>query len=144
MFNSKRNRYSEEWKARSFTEAYIHREHDLVTEVIRQEASGLAQKFHDFYQTFPENERVNLTKFVPTIEGVMDQVKQIHLKHEAKKKDGIAGRTKKYFHRFCGTINAHKSLLGILPEGNEYISIFTGVLHVVIQVCPVYDNVVLL
>lgn len=27
-------------------------------------------------------------------------------------------------------------MLGILPEGNEYISIFTGVLHVVIQVCP--------
>ncbi|KAG8157862.1 hypothetical protein KVR01_012134 [Diaporthe batatas] len=108
-------------------------EHDPSTGIIRQEAVGLVRKFHDFYQAFPENERVDLKEFVPTIEGVIDQVKQIHLKREAKTQSGMTGRTKRFFHRFCGTINTHKSMLGILPEGNEYISIFTGVLHVVIQ-----------
>lgn len=100
----------------------------------------MAKKFHDFYQTCPENERVNLAEFVPSVEGVIDQVKRVHLKYEAKRKDGITGRTKRFFYSFCGTINAHKSLLGILPEGNEYISIFTGVLHVVIQVFPVFKR----
>lgn len=109
-----------------------------LSEVIRHEATTLAAKFADFYQTFPEHNRVDLTQFTPTIEGVLDQVKQVHLKAEAKTRSGFTGKTKASFHKFCQTINSHKSLLGILPEGNEYISIFTGVLHVIIQVCPIF------
>lgn len=124
-----------------FTEAFNLSEHDQISKVIRREAPGLAQKFHEFYQTFPENERVNLAEFIPTVEGVIDQVKQIHLNYEAKRRGGITGKINRYFHRFCDTINTHKSLLGILPEGNEYISMFTGVLHVIIQVCPVINIV---
>ncbi|KAI7772941.1 hypothetical protein LA080_012971 [Diaporthe eres] len=104
-----------------------------LNEVIRQESATMAQKFHEFYQTFPKHERVELAQFTPTVEGVVDQVTKIHLKSEEKRKSGFAGKTKMLFHKFCGTINSHKSLLGILPEGNDYISIFTGVLHVVIQ-----------
>lgn len=98
----------------------------------------MAQTFHEFYQTFPKNQRIELTQFTPTVEGVIDQVKQIHLNSEEKRRSGFIGKTKMLFHRFCETINSHKSLLGILPEGNDYISIFTGVLHVVIKVCTIF------
>lgn len=104
------------------------------------EAVTLAQKFHDLYQQSSEHERVNLTQFTPTIEGVLDQVRQVHLKIDAKRKSGFMGKTKSLFHKFCKTIDSHKSLLGILPEGNEYISIITGVLHLVVQVRPIINQ----
>lgn len=106
------------------------------TEFIRQESAGLAEKLSFFYQTCPKDERVDLVQFVPTAEGVVSLVEQIEIKWQAKRKSGLRGKTMMFFHKVCGTIKAHKALLGILPEGNDYVSIFTGVLNVVIQVSP--------
>lgn len=128
------------WTIKSIflTETFKLRNHSSpLSKVIRQEATTLAQKFSAFYQTFSEHDKVDLNQFTPTIQGVLDQVKQVQLKAEAKRKGGFTGKIKTLFHKFCDTLDSHKSLLGILPEGSEYISIFTGVLHVVIQVCPV-------
>lgn len=60
-------------------------------------------------------------------------VKEIDTASQGKKKKGI-GRAVGYFHKFCRTLGAHSSLLKVLPEGSEYVSIFTGTLNAVIKV----------
>lgn len=59
---------------------------------------------------------------------------QIIKRWEAKKSQGFGNKTKALFHRLCRGINSHSSLLEVLPDGNEYVSLFTGVLTVIIKV----------
>ena len=44
------------------------------------------------------------------------------------------GRPQKYFHSFCSSLNDHSNLLKILPEQNQYLSIFCGVTNTLIKV----------
>lgn len=74
------------------------------------------------------------SQFEPTIEGVIKVTQQAFARWEGKKKEGFTGVTKALFHRFCDGINSHSSMLKLLPEGNEYVSLFTGVLSVIINV----------
>lgn len=39
----------------------------------------------------------------------------------------------KYFHKFCGTLNAHSNLLEMLPNQSEYCSIFCGAIKALVQ-----------
>lgn len=124
-----------------YSYAYGLRERPQITEFIRQESAVLAEKLNAFNQTCPQDERVDLAQLVPTVEGVVDLVKHIEVRWQAKRKSGLRGKAMMFFHKVCGTIKAHKSLLGILPEGNEYVSIFTGVLNVIIQVRSIVDSI---
>lgn len=74
------------------------------------------------------------SQFEPTIEGVIKVTQQIFTRWGEKRKEGFLGKTKALFHKFCDGINSHSSMLKILPEGSEYVSLFTGVLSVIINV----------
>ena len=53
---------------------------------------------------------------------------------EWETKDRFAGgKVQKYFHKFCGTLNAHSNLLEMLPSQSEYCSIFCGAIKALIQ-----------
>lgn len=45
------------------------------------------------------------------------------------------------FHRFCGSLGSHSSLIKILPEGNQYVSIFTGTLNAVIKASVNHERI---
>lgn len=87
-----------------------------------------------FYQKFPKNEQVDLENSKPTIKDLNNMVTSITTEWQAKRKGGRMGRVKSLFHRFCGTLHSHSSLIKLLPEGNEYVSIFTGTLTAIIKV----------
>lgn len=72
----------------------------------------------------------------PTIDGVVKTVNMITAQWQAQKKQGRFGRTRVLFHKLCGTLNSHSALIKLLPEGSEYISVFTGTLHAIIKVLP--------
>lgn len=74
------------------------------------------------------------SQFDPTIEGVIKVTQQAFARWEERKKEGFMGKTKALFHRFCDGVDSHSSMLKILPEGSEYVSLFTGVLSVIINV----------
>lgn len=77
------------------------------------------------------------SQFKPTIEGVIKVTQQAFARWEEKKKEGFTGMFKALFHRFCDGINSHSSMLKVLPEGSEYVSLFTGVLSVIMNVGPI-------
>lgn len=87
-----------------------------------------------FYQKSPKAERLDLRRSQPTISDVVTMVSEVTSEWETKRQDGRLGKVKKLFHRFCGTLSSHSSLLKMLPEGNEYVAIFAGTLNAIIKV----------
>jgi len=51
-----------------------------------------------------------------------------------KRTSSKSGRAMKHFTSFCETLKAHSYMLEILPEGSEYVSLFTGSLKTIINV----------
>jgi hypothetical protein len=67
-----------------------------------------------------------------TIKNLKDIVTQAGKEWETK--DRFAGgKAQKYFHKFCGTLNAHSNLLDMLPNQSEYCSIFCGSIKALVQ-----------
>lgn len=87
-----------------------------------------------FYQKNAKDERLDLRNFDPTIEGVVYLVNSLTAEWQSKRKQGRIGKIKSLFHKFCGTLKAHSSLLKLLPESNEYVAIFAGSLNAIIKV----------
>lgn len=94
----------------------------------------LRDKWVAFYQKSPKGERLDLRNFQPTMAGVVTMVTKVTSEWQTKRQEGRVGKAKKLFHRFCGTLDSHSSLMKILPEGNEYVAIFAGTLNAIIKV----------
>lgn len=107
---------------------------DPLTGLIRDESIQLAKKLREFDQKISKKDRMDDSQFDPTIEGVIKVTQQAFASWEERKKEGFMGKTKALFHRFCDGVDSHSSMLKVLPEGSEYVSLFTGVLSVIIKV----------
>lgn len=105
-----------------------------MTGLIRDESIQLAKKLREFDQKISKKDKMDDSQFDPTIEGVIKLTQQAFAKWEERKKEGFMGKTKALFHRFCDGVDSHGSMLKVLPEGSEYVSLFTGVLSVIINV----------
>lgn len=44
------------------------------------------------------------------------------------------GKFMNHFTGFCSTLDAHSNMLEVLPNGNQYVSLFTGSLKSIIKV----------
>lgn len=98
------------------------------------ESNRLREKWLIFLSNCPAQDRLNLDHSEPTVEGLVELVKKVALLSQAKKDNTRRGKAMKAFHKFCGTVDSHKAMLELIPSGNEYVSILTGSLNVVIQV----------
>lgn len=113
---------------------------DPLTGLIRDESIQLAKKLREFDQKISKKDKMDDSQFDPTIEGVIKLTQQAFAKWEEGKKEGFMGKTKALFHRFCDGVDSHSSMLKVLPEGSEYVSLFTGVLSVIIIVGLAFVN----
>lgn len=67
-------------------------------------------------------------------------VTSITTEWQSKRRQGRIGKAKDYFHKFCGTLESHSTLLKLLPESNEYVAIFAGSLNAIIKVRGLHNN----
>lgn len=88
-----------------------------------------------FYNKFPKEELLDLRSFEPTIKGVTAMINAVIVRWQDKRKKGRSGKAMTFFHKFCDTLDSHSSLIKLLPDGNEYVSVFTGALNAIIKVC---------
>ncbi|RYC59102.1 hypothetical protein CHU98_g7105 [Xylaria longipes] len=116
-------------------------ERDPVTNVIIVESNKLLRKWHSFLSCCSSDDRLDVTRSEPTMGGVIDLVKEITAASRAKNESSRRGKAMRYFHKFCGTIDAHKSILEIIPEGSEYVSVFAGTLNVIIQASVNHERI---
>jgi hypothetical protein len=50
------------------------------------------------------------------------------------------GRARSRLRKFCNTIHDHKVALEMLPQGNEYVSLFTGAIATILQASRTYTK----
>ncbi|KZL69634.1 phytanoyl- dioxygenase family protein [Colletotrichum incanum] len=115
---------------------------DLITTILDVETSALCKRWVGFRESCPGADRLDLSTSQPTMKGVVDTVQAVQKTWESQRQNGRLNKAKKFFHKFCGTLNSHKMMMTVLPSGNEYISIFTGALNVVIHASANHEKVV--
>ncbi|KAJ9142056.1 Phytanoyl-dioxygenase family protein [Pleurostoma richardsiae] len=114
---------------------------DPITQVIEVESARLREKWMAFQGNCPKEDRLDLLKYEPTVEGVVDMVGDITKNWQSRREKGKTGKASMLFHRFCRTLNSHKNLISILPESNEYVSIFTGTLNSIIRASANHERI---
>ena len=107
---------------------------DPIVEVISIESSRLRKKWIAFQNCCPREDRLDLQNSEPTVDGVVDMASKMMNAWQATRERSRGGRAILRFHRFCQGLDSHSNLLKILPEGNQYVSIFTGSLNAVMKV----------
>ncbi|KAF5500538.1 hypothetical protein CGCS363_v007333 [Colletotrichum siamense] len=112
-----------------------------VTQVLDVETKQLREKWKVFEGSSTAKDRLNIRLSEPTMNGVIHAVHEIQRAWDLKRSNGRLGRAKRLFHQFCGTLKSHQSFLEILPSGNEYVSIFTGTLNVLIQASANHEKI---
>lgn len=109
-------------------------------EKLSVESTRLQQRWEEFQNHCSKEERLELNRSEPTVEGVVDMVKEMTAAWRSKREKGRREKAMKLFHRFCFSLDSHKSLMKLLPEGNAYVSVFMGSLSAVIKVGPNFSD----
>ena len=108
---------------------------NTVTQTVAIEANKLRDKWLVFHSNCSKEDQLNLHAFQPTIEGVVAAIGQAMAVWGEKRQRGWRGKAASNFHKVCGTLDSHNNMMRMLPEASEYVSVFTGALSTVIQVC---------
>lgn len=107
---------------------------DPTTKVLREQAVLLSHAWKVFRTTLPKSEQEELEGKIPTVAGLVGMVDVVAKEWQNKRAASQSGKYMKYFTGFCETLDAHSSMLEVLPDGNEYVSLFTGTLKTIIHV----------
>lgn len=110
---------------------------------LRAEGVYLSEAWTSFQERLPPEERATFEGRAPTILDVVKTVSDISATWELKRKQGKYGMAKQYFHNFSSGVGAHATMLEVLPAGNEYVSLFTGVLKSVIKASSNHEKIAL-
>ncbi|KAF2143196.1 uncharacterized protein K452DRAFT_286025 [Aplosporella prunicola CBS 121167] len=116
-------------------------EKNPVTVALTQEAEALRKRWLEFRISNPEVDRVDLQRSEPTAQDLVDLVEQSMSKWQERRSTGRRGKAMSFFRQFCRSINSHKAVMGILPEGNEYVSLFTGTLNAVVKASVNHEKI---
>jgi hypothetical protein len=87
-----------------------------------------------FRTTLPKSEQEELEGKIPTVKGLIGMVDTVAKEWQNKRAASRSGKFMKHFISFCETLDAHSAMLEVLPDGSEYVSLFTGTLKSIIHV----------
>lgn len=105
-----------------------------LTRVAALEAENLRKKWVELYENTSRKERLDLDSLDLSFDGVVDLIRSTSTQTQADREERIMGKITGRFHSICDTVHSHSAFLKLLPEGNEYVSVFTGSLNAVIKV----------
>jgi hypothetical protein len=108
---------------------------DPVNEVMTKSAQQLQDIWRDYQNNSKRGDRLDLDNIDPTPEGITRLISNSLAARGAQGRQGGWARAKSRFHRVCGGLDSHKSLLNMLPQSSEYVSIFAGSITAIIHVC---------
>ncbi|ELQ34945.1 hypothetical protein OOU_Y34scaffold00737g4 [Pyricularia oryzae Y34] len=140
--------YPEHWRAFFEPPSHTRTSQDIspsnpLTELISVESAKLREKWTKFQTNCPVQDRLALSQTEPTMDGVIDTVTQLQTAWQKQRThaDSRTGKVRRLFHRFCGTVDSHSDLLKLLPDGNEYVSVFAGALSAIVKASVNHEHV---
>ncbi|THX74476.1 hypothetical protein D6D04_07925 [Aureobasidium pullulans] len=109
--------------------------------LLRPAAVKLSVSWARFREKVPNKEAASWQHRAPDFKDVFDLMNNISTQFEDKRKRGPTGLINRYFRQSCEQLKAHDTLLSILPEGSEYVSLLTGVLKSIIKASCNHEEV---
>lgn len=94
----------------------------------------LCQAWSEFHDKLPSGEKARFEDRAPTFDDVVEVMTQVQARWDKERKRGGFGAIRDRYRRCCRSIKSHETMLKILPDGNEYVCIFSGVLKSIVQV----------
>lgn len=95
----------------------------------------MAKIWLKFQTKYPESsEMLPGTRGPPSIESLRLIMKNTAQQWESKR-DGGLGKAKEKITGFSETLVSFSDLFSIIPQGDKYVSLFTGVISTTIKVC---------
>ncbi|KAJ3546080.1 hypothetical protein NM208_g2190 [Fusarium decemcellulare] len=113
-----------------------------ITAVIASESEKLRETWVKFQESSDPVDRLDLDVVDPTMEGITKLVSQGIQSWNDKRQEGRQGIVSKKFHKFCNSVDSHKSLMKVLPESHEYFSLFMGSVTAVVQASVNHETIV--
>lgn len=104
------------------------------------EHNQLLISWRRFQENLPLDARLRFQQRPQTLQDVLDVVESAELEW-SKKRQGFWEKTKRSFHRFCKTLDAHSTMLEVLPTQSHYVSLFYGSLQSVIKASVNYQKI---
>jgi hypothetical protein len=102
--------------------------------MLKVEAANLVEAWKVFQLEVPEESRADFKECDQTPNGLVKMVETVATAWHTKRTKSKFGKFMKVFHRVCGTVDTHRTVLTMLPQGNEYVSLFSGALMSIITV----------
>ncbi|SPO07025.1 uncharacterized protein DNG_09719 [Cephalotrichum gorgonifer] len=113
-----------------------------ITAVIASESEALRDTWTNFQKLCDPADRLDLEAMDSSMEGILELVRRGIQNRNEDRKSGRHGAVSRRFHKFCGAVDSHKSLLKVLPESSEYFSLFTGSVTAVVQASVNHETVI--
>ncbi|OJJ42805.1 hypothetical protein ASPZODRAFT_155064 [Penicilliopsis zonata CBS 506.65] len=130
------------WR-RFFEGGKSDQEENPATKIIAIESEQLRKKWLAFYRNCPPAERLDLDMTEPTMESVVKVMADItHAWRARREKSSWRKRVEGRFIQFSRTVNAHQNLLQILPQSNQYVSLFTGAINAIIKASVNHEKII--
>jgi hypothetical protein len=97
----------------------------------RQKILDLWERFNQIY---PDGSPSDQTNNIPTIESLYQAIDQAQTVWQDKQAQGLRPIRDKFFN-FAETMSEYSYLFSIIPNGDRYVSLITGVVSSVVKVC---------
>ena len=100
---------------------------------LEDQAAKLSRAWQDFHRRLPAEEQNGLKNHNPGWEDISKVIKKVQASWIAKN-EGSYDKATARLRKVLDTMHSHRTFLRILPESNNYASVFCGSLQVLIQV----------
>lgn len=129
---------------------FLHSEYPLIVCRVSHRLQRLKDKKDElkkaqmrFIGTLDCDEKKLLQETDDRPRAVMALVEQTTFKwlHRSQQPKDFGSKLKSAFRRCCSSLNQHSEMFEIVPSGNEYVSIISGTVKVILQVrAPMIDT----
>ncbi|KAI1844809.1 hypothetical protein JX266_009037 [Neoarthrinium moseri] len=108
--------------------------------LLQRQCEEVAKTWEQFKKHFPNLSLLEGVSSLPTIESLQEEVCEAQAKWAAKKEKGF-GKAKDHTMSFLETLEGHKALFSVIPSGDKYTSLFTGVISSVVKASVNYEHI---
>ena len=70
----------------------------------------------------------------PPIHELLEAVETANLTWQENREQTNSGKAKQKFGKLCKSLDSHKELMAVIPQGDKYVSLLTGTFSAIVKV----------
>ncbi|KAI9684983.1 MAG: hypothetical protein M1820_010851 [Bogoriella megaspora] len=108
---------------------------------LQQASDDLFQAWNQFETYLPDEQRIKFETQPPCLADIWAVVNDANEHLQRNRKDTKIGKFKERFTKLCNTLENHKNLFAIVPQGDKYACIFVGSVSAIVKAATNYEKI---